>query len=130
METVSKTAKYLRLIARIALLITGIYWFFYGWFTGLDFAEEGIKGLLTHFPNTIPWILLLIFIFIGWKKELVGGIILVLIGFFTIYFFSAMTQAFVMIEMSLPLIIFGACLIISWALRRKSNIPTNINPNI
>ncbi len=123
MENTLKIAKYLRYIARTILLITASFWFMFGLLSGTEYDGQGVKGLLMNLPNTIPWVLLFIFVYIAWKKELIGGVILVLTGLFTIYFFDAFKSAFVMLIMSLPLIILGGFLITSWKLRRKTPAP-------
>ena len=37
-------------------------------------------GVIKNSPNAAPWLGLLVFVFIAWKWELIGGVIFVLIG--------------------------------------------------
>ena len=90
-------AKYLRGIARYTLLVV--------------FSLVFIFALL-----------FLVLLFIAWKWELIGGILITLLGFGAMYYFcfpwKGLEFAF---YLSLFIIIFGSLFIISWYLRRKAN---------
>lgn len=80
-----------------------------------------MKGIVNNFPNTIPWIFLLIAVFITFKWELAGGLIILIIGIFTIFFFNALENLFVLFVISIPLIVLAKLLIIAWYLDRKTS---------
>ena len=43
-----------------------------------------------NIPNSLPWVLLLIFVLIAFRKQVLGGVLIILFGIFTIIFFSAL----------------------------------------
>ena len=67
-------------------------------------------------PNALPWLLLFLLVRIAWKKELVGGLLISLMGFSTIVFFKTYEHIEVFMLISLPLIVLGGFLIASHCL--------------
>jgi ABC-type proline/glycine betaine transport system permease subunit len=112
-------AKVLRYIARSILLLLTSFWFVFALLSGSEELGGGIKGVLLNSPNALPWLVLFVFVFIAWKWELIGGILITLIGCFTIFFFDALESPFVLLAISLPIILLGGCFIGSWYLTKK-----------
>jgi hypothetical protein len=83
-----QTANILRNIARYTLLVLGILVFIFALLSGSEKLGGGITGIIKNSPNAIPWVLLLVLIFVAWKWELIGGIIITLLGLFLLYFFN------------------------------------------
>ena len=112
-----KTANILRNIARYTLLVLGILVFFFALLSGSEDYGGGISGIIKNSPNALPWLLFLVLIFIAWKWELVGGIIITLLGIGLLYInnFRLPIITFILI---LLFIILGSFLIRSWYLRK------------
>ena len=121
METTNdvKLATFLRNVARSALLIIGICVFAFALVSGSEEYGGGISGIIQNSPNSLPWLLLLILSYISWKWELVGGILVVILGAIMMYFF----HVFVVFDL-IPFILAssitlsGLFLISSWYLRK------------
>ena len=115
-------AKYLRGIARYTLLVVFSLVFIFALLSGSGDYGGGIKGIIQNSPNSAPWLIFLVLLFIAWKWELIGGILITLLGFGAMYYFcfpwKGLEFAF---YLSLFIIIFGSLFIISWYLRRKAN---------
>ena len=115
----NKLAKYLRYIARTILLIVSIFWFVFALLAGAEEYGGGLKGIIMNSPNALPWLLLFLLVRIAWKKELVGGLLISLMGFSTIVFFKTYEHIEVFMLISLPLIILGGFLITSYYLDKS-----------
>ncbi len=117
-----KTANNFRNIARYSLLVIGILVFIFAVLSGDENFGGGFKGIIKNIPNVLPWLLLLVLIYVAWKWELIGGIIITILGFVMLYFFNFSGLYFFLITFILTLLIIalGSCFIISWYLRRKN----------
>jgi hypothetical protein len=115
-----KTAKILRTIARYTLLIFGVLVFVFALLSGSETFGGGIKGILKNSPNALPWLILLVLVVIAWKWELVGGILITLLGLFALGFFGIFAANFSIGTMIICLfpVILGSFLILSWWLSR------------
>ena len=116
-----KIANYLRYILRTSLIIISITWFVFALLSGSENFGGGLKGVLSNIPNALPWLLLFVIIYVAWKRELVGGIIIILTGLFTIFFFQTYKSLVTLLGISLPLIIISIFLLMSWYLRKNKN---------
>lgn len=79
---------FLRLFARTLLTIITLFWLFFASLSGADLFTDGFKGIIKNLPNTLPWIGIIIINILAWKKELLGGILLILSGLYLGYFFG------------------------------------------
>lgn len=118
---VSKTANILRNTARYTLLVLGVLVFIFALLSGSGEYGGGISGIIKNSPNALPWLILLIIIFIAWKWELVGGIIITLLGIAMLLFFIIFGNNFFLATFILILliIILGSFFIISWYLTKS-----------
>jgi len=118
-----KTAKILRNIARYTLLIFGVLIFIFALLSGSENFGGGIKGIVKNSPNALPWLILLILVVIAWKWELVGGILITLLGILALGFFGIFAANFSLGTLIICLIpvILGSSLILSWYLSRGKN---------
>ncbi|MCD6116220.1 hypothetical protein J7K93_04325 [bacterium] len=118
-----KTANILRNTARYFLLVLGILVFVFALFSGSENNGGGVSGIIKNSPNALPWFVLLVLIFLAWKQELVGGIIICLLGIAGMYFFNIQGQNFFLFTfiLTLLIIILGSFFIISWYLRKREN---------
>ena len=115
----NKLARYLRYTARTILLTVSSFWFIFALSSGAEEYGGGLKGVLMNSPNALPWLLLFLLIYVAWKKELIGGSLIVLAGFLTIFFFKTYKYLIVFLLISLPLILLGGSLMISYYLDKK-----------
>jgi len=96
--------------------------FIFALLSGSEEHGSGVNGLIKNSPNALPWMLLLVFLFIAWKWELIGGILITLSGFAALYFFNFSGRNFYWFTFFLcfGIITFGSFFIMSWYLRRKT----------
>lgn len=122
MKNPIKIAKILRYTSRIILLILSGFWFVFALLSGAEGYGGGIKGIIMNSPNALPWLLLLVFVYIAWKWELVGGSIIIATGLFTIFAFNVFKELFALFLITIPLILLGSFLILSWYLTKNYEI--------
>jgi len=117
-----KTANILRNIARYTLLILGILVFIFALLSGSEDYGGDISGIIKNSPNALPWLVLLVLIFVAWKWELVGGIIITALGLAMMYFFNFRGPNFFLVTFILTLLIvtLGSFFIISWYLTKST----------
>ena len=114
-----KLAKILRYIARTFLVIVSVFWFVFALLSGAEEYGGGLMGIVKNSPNALPWLLLFVFVYLSFKWELIGGIIISLLGVFSFFAFDVSEQMVVFFFIPLPLFIFGAFLIASYFLSKK-----------
>lgn len=113
-------ANFLRYTARGVLLLLVTFWFIFALLSGSEAYGGGLSGVIQNSPNALPWLLLYGLVFISWKSELVGGILITAIGIFTIYFFQSYQHLATFLGVSVSLIVLGMMLVGSWWLHRDS----------
>ncbi|MCG8430746.1 MAG: hypothetical protein MJA29_06220 [Candidatus Omnitrophica bacterium] len=105
---------YLRYIARIGLLLLSVFWFIFALLSGAERYGGGIRGIIRNLPNTLPWLLPFILVYVVFKWEIIGGALILFTGIFSIWFFEAYRSPVVLFAVSIPLIILGSLLMLSW----------------
>ena len=115
-------ANLLRNIARYTLLILGVLVFLFALASGADAYGGGVRGVVKNSPNALPWLLLLAFLLLAWKRELVGGISIIVYGLALMVFITLMTHRFYLavLIITLLIILLGVFFILSWYLRKKA----------
>ena len=111
----------LRWTARILLLIITIFWGVFALLSGASEYGGGITGIIKNSPNALPWLVLLIINYLAWKRELIGGIIVLSIALFFSFFFRIWTRGnvFVIVAIFVPLALSGVLFITNFLLLRK-----------
>ena len=104
-----KTKKYLAYFVKSLLLVMAVG---LSGFALLSGAEDA--GFWKNIPNGLPWIILLAFVLITFWKQVLGGILIILFGIFTIIFFSALQFIWILFLISLPLIVLGSLLVLTF----------------
>jgi len=102
----------------------------------LDAFEPGIplgQQLLNFFMHLIPTYILLLFLWIAWKKPFAGGILFAIIGVVTsplVYNLnynrthSVMTSLSIILMITVPFIVIGGLFILShYQMKRKEKLP-------
>ena len=98
-----RAAKYLRYTARTILVIVSSFWFVFALLSGAQTHGQGIKAILMNSPNALPWLLLGVLVFVAFKWELAGGLLVAGMGVFTVFFFNSFRSAIVFFAISVPL---------------------------
>jgi hypothetical protein len=114
--------RYIQRMARVLSVIITAFWFIFSLLSGASEYGGGIKGIVQNSPNALPWVFLSIIIYIAWKRELIGGIIIVTISLFISFFFDIWEAGnrLLFFIIPLPLIIVGLLFIIHWYYQKKS----------
>lgn len=116
---IQSVANLFRSIARFTLLLLGMTMVSIAIFTGALNYGITIENILRNLPDAIPWFLLLFSLYIAWESELVGGIILLLLGLGGIFYMQASNHSTLPQETIMWGIVMSATLfILSWSLRR------------
>ena len=119
-QTKKKIAKYLRNITRYFLLVVGILVFIFALLSGSEGHGGGFMGIIKNSPNALPWLIFLIFVFVAWKWELVGGIIITLFGIAALIFFNSGPNFFwAPFILAFLFVLFGSFFLLSWYLTKK-----------
>ena len=115
-----KTANILRNTARYSLLVIGVLIFIFALLSGAESKGGGVMGIIKNSPNALPWVLLLALVYVAWKWEFVGGVIITALGLFLFYFFNFAGNNFFLFTffLTLLIILLGSFFILSWYLRK------------
>ena len=115
-----KTANIFRNTARYSLLVIGVLVFVFALLSGAENKGGGVMGIIKNSPNALPWVLLLVLVYVAWKWELTGGIIITALGLFLFYFFNFAGNNFFLVTfiLTLLIILLGSFFILSWYLRK------------
>jgi len=118
-----KTASVLRNTARYFLLVVGILVFIFALLSGAEGHGGGLKGILHNSPNATPWLLLLILLYVAWRRELIGGILISSLGILVMIWMVPGANFFwAPLIISLILILMGSFFILSWYLRSPRQV--------
>ncbi|WP_298895257.1 hypothetical protein [uncultured Psychroserpens sp.] len=111
----------LRYIARYGLLLIASLLLAFSILSGSTDYGGGIEGVLRNSPNGLPWILLIVLVFVARKRELFGGILIIISGLWLVYFFNFRGPNFWWIILGLTSLIplLGSLFVISWYLRSQ-----------
>lgn len=115
-------ANTLRAIARYTLLISGLLTFIFSLLSGAEKYGGGLMGIIQNSPNALPWALLLLLVYIAWKWEWIGGILITVLGLFFVYYFNLQGSHFYwgVFLLTLFIIVLGTCFILSSYLRKST----------
>ena len=115
-----KAANILRFSAGVFGTILGIIVFIFALLSGSEVEGGGLLGIIRNSPNALPWAVLLLLLWLAWKKELAGGLLLIGTGFYSLYFFVLSSSIFFIAPLiiSLLIILVGLGFILSWGMRR------------
>jgi hypothetical protein len=108
----------LRRTARVLLVLLALFWFGFALLSGVEQSGRGIGAQVRNVPNALPWLALFVVVYIAFRWELAGGILIVIAGAASILFFNALAVPVVLLTVSVPLILLGSALILCWVLSR------------
>ena len=114
-----KTANILRYTARSLGLIFGMLIFIFALASGAEYYGNDFWAFVKNSPNAFPWLLYLVVVGLAWKKELAGGLIILVFGIFNLFFFGIFDDfLWTTIIIVLLVILNGLMFIGSWWLRK------------
>jgi hypothetical protein len=121
-ESKLQIANTLRNIARYSLLLLGFLTFIFALLSGSERYGGGLKGIIKNSPNALPWTILLLLIYIAWKWEWIGGILITVLGLFFVYYFNLQGSHFYwgVFLLTLSIVLLGVCFILSSYLRKST----------
>ena len=106
---------YVQNASLVILLIVSLLLFVFALFSGAEDYGGGVRGVFLNSPNTIPWAILLLFVYIAWQWRYIGGVLVIISGLATIFFFNSL---FVLFAVAIPLMILGWVLLIAWYMEK------------
>lgn len=117
-----ETADVLRNIARYGLVILGVPVFFFALISGAEAYDNGLIGIVKNSPNTLPWLTLLVFTAIAWKKEMIGGALVTTFGMAVFVYFNFMTPNFFVVTfvLTLAIVLLGVMILIAAYIRSRA----------
>ena len=107
---------YVQNASLVILLIVSLLLFVFALFSGAEDYGGGVRGVFLNSPNTIPWAILLLFVYIAWQWRYIGGVLVIISGLATIFFFNSL---FVLFAVAIPLLILGGVLLIAWYMEKR-----------
>lgn len=114
-QRIQNCVKRCRRVARTALIITTVFWFFFALLSGAKEYGGGMDGLMQSLPHALPWLGFIVIIFIAWRWELIGGILLIAVSIFLAFHFNVFegnaTEALMIIT---PMVMTGFMFIFIW----------------
>ena len=113
----------LKYVARCTLLLMASLLLVFSVVSGAEDYGGGLTGLPQNSPNALPWLVLILLIFIAWKYELLGGALIFLCGLWMVYFFNFSGPNFWWITFFLTALIpvMGLLFVLSWYLNKRNN---------
>ena len=112
-------ANFLRNVARFGTLFLSLCMISIAIFTGALNYGITIDTILRNLPNALPWFLLLSTLYLSWEYELLGGLIMLFLGFGALYYLnynshSTNTELFLIYG----IILFALLFILSWMIKQ------------
>ena len=112
-------ANFFRAFARFGTILLGFTMISIAIFTGAIKYGITIENILRNLPNALPWFLLLLTLLLAWEYELLGGIVMILLGLGGIYYLqSSLHTSQTEIYLMWAIILFAVSFILSWAIRQ------------
>lgn len=74
--------------ALIVLLILSLLLLLFALLSGSQDYGGGFEGLWKNSPNSLPWLVLLVFVIIAWRNKILGGILITISGAALTYYFN------------------------------------------
>lgn len=114
-----KLAQFSQVTARILGLLFGFLIFIFALFSGAEGYGNDFKAIAKNSANALPWLLFLLFIWLAWENEFLGGISITLLGIALLFFFQMtgnfMTPTFIIV---IIVLFIGNLFLLSWWLRK------------
>lgn len=120
-ENKHRKTKALRYTARYSLLAIASILLGFSLLSGSLDYDGNLMNILKNSPNALPWLILILLVFVAWKKELIGGLLIVSYGLGLVYFFNFSGPNFWWSTFILTSLIpfLGSLFIVSWYRRKE-----------
>jgi hypothetical protein len=102
-----KTVRQLQRIALLLITIGALGIFLFALVSGMETFGSGITAMLENSPNTLPWLALLVLVWLAWRNKKIGGLLIGIFGLVITWFLNFRGQNFFLIT-------FVICLSISF----------------
>jgi len=73
-------------------------------------AAGGVTSVAANSSNALPWLVPIVLTYVTWKRQILGGSLLILFGIASIFIFNTYLSAVALIIISAPSILLGALL--------------------
>ena len=117
-DTPRRTLRVLRMVTRSLLVAFACLWFGFALLSGAAQHGEGFQAVLRNFANTLPWLGLFVVVYLAFRNELLGGLLIIVAGLASAFFFNAFASPLILFAISLPLLALGGALLLCWAMSR------------
>lgn len=98
---------------RIGMLTFSLLVFVFALLSGAEEYGGGIEGIVLNSPNALPWLVLLVVVFIAWKWEKIGGMLLIALSVLFTVFFNAWQHVGTLFMFILPITGMGVLFLFS-----------------
>ena len=115
-----KLLKYLTWFTRIFLLVFNSFWFVFALLSGAEKYGGGFRGIIKNSPNALPWLLLFGIVYLAWKNEFLGGVIIFTLGILTMFAFNTYRSVISFLIISFPLVSSGVIMFVNYFLKKKA----------
>lgn len=109
-ESMSLTST-IRTMLRVVALFIATFWFIFALLSGSGDYGGGIRGILLNTPNAVPWVVVFVLIYVVWRWECTGGMVIAALGAYSVFFFQAWRSPVVLLAVCLPLLLLGGCFV-------------------
>ncbi len=114
-----RLANFFQTTARFGMLVLGFTMVSVAIFSGAIRSGITIANMLSHLPDALPWTLLLFTLILAWEYELVGGLVILVLGLGGLYYFQASSTGLISeVILMWAITSFGILFIMSWFIRQ------------
>jgi hypothetical protein len=118
----------LRYIVRAILLVFSSLFFVFALLSGAEQQGGGFMGIVKNSPNALPWLLLFGLVYVIWRWELVGGVMMVVLGVAAVFFFNLLEQGWLLfLIIGLTPIVLGGALVAIYCLDVRAKGKDRLN---
>ncbi len=100
-------------------MLVSSFWFVVALLSGAERYGGGLYGIFRNSPNALPWLVLFVLVYVSWRWERVGGILVAALGVVTVFFFNAADSPPVLWAVSVPLFVCGVFLGLGGHLKKR-----------
>jgi hypothetical protein len=109
--------KWLRYVARTVALLWAGLWTLFGLLAGVGEGLD-LPGILMH--TAVPGLVFLLTVFVAWRWELPGAVLLGLVGLLTLFVFGFARTPEGLALLTLPPLFAGALFLASWRADKRA----------
>lgn len=120
-----KIIRTLRKWALIILTVISILLLVFSLLSGSEDYGGGLSGIVKNSPNSLPWVVFVMGVFIAWRRNVWGGLLIAIFGGVITYYFNFTGSNFFLITFIVCLLIvfLGLLVLFSGLALRKTAPP-------